>query len=263
MSTTRRIIRKLGKIEFKVGAAALACLAATVCLVAFSISDFNKHNIGTSSPEHKKELDIGFLILLMYAFPPFIMFKTFVDDWWQKTDENRPNDVWWRYIPNIANEDNVLHLSHIVLPPATGLLENRNHLLPADEKNEIPSVHSQTLNIFIKGRRKVTKPNQVLSSEYKYDAEKLSLACSISHGFPNIPVRFNGHLYDFDNLMRCAQNGYIKDPLNRNVIKLDPHVIQPDFEAQTRMDKLLREASQQHRAEPVVSASTLPRRRSF
>lgn len=101
---------------------------------------------------------------------------------------------------------------------------------------------SYALNTFIEFRRKITETNQQLSQHY--NASDYHLMCPMLLDFPLIPVRFNGRLYDYDKLMKLAHHGMITDPSTRETIKLSPHVIQPDYDAQARMDILLSEKKQ-------------------
>lgn len=101
----------------------------------------------------------------------------------------------------------------------------------------VQPLHSPMLEAFITNKRKAAIRNSELSVEH--DAEAVGLCCTILLDFPLIPVRFNGRLYDFDALMRIVVDRYIQDPVTRERIQLVPHVIQPDFTAQERMDIML------------------------
>jgi hypothetical protein len=106
-------------------------------------------------------------------------------------------------------------------------------------ESPIPDVASSSpeLNYFIEACRKNIDKNTELSNHF--DPEKLYLMCCYTKDFPLIPVRFNGRLYDYDALMATAQYGKIKDPITKQTIELTAQTIQPDFDAQSRMDALL------------------------
>ncbi|HLB41980.1 MAG: hypothetical protein A3F13_03990 [Gammaproteobacteria bacterium RIFCSPHIGHO2_12_FULL_40_19] len=114
-----------------------------------------------------------------------------------------------------------------------------------DLDQEINAIEASTLLLstalskFIESRRQVKETNEGLSQQY--NSLEYKLMCPLLQGFPLIPVRFNGRLYDYDQLVRLIKDDTIIDPFTREKIKLSPHIIQPDYDAQERMDILLNE----------------------
>ena len=116
---------------------------------------------------------------------------------------------------------------------------------PNNNNNTAPiSVSSSALDKFIEVRRQATETNEALSQQYSSSEHKLT--CPLLQDFPLIPVRFNGRLYDYDRLVLLIENNIITDPITREKITISPHVIQPDYDAQARMDELLAEMKKSH-----------------
>lgn len=116
----------------------------------------------------------------------------------------------------------------------------------------VESLHSAALEAFIAARRRAEIANNVLSSvNYGYDAQDCKLFCPILHDFPLIPVLLNGILYDYDSLIKLLRNGFIRDPITREEIKLAPHVIQPHYDAQRQMDDLLNASAKEIKLKQV------------
>lgn len=130
--------------------------------------------------------------------------------------------VSWRYSASSAQ--------------AVAVVKRQAYINPPQAAPELP-LHAPALEAFVIARRNAAVGNDALSKEY--EAEVHGLSCPLLLDFPLIPVRFNGRLYDFDQLMKISENGYIIDIFTRERIKLTPHAIQPDYTAQESMDSLL------------------------
>ena len=114
---------------------------------------------------------------------------------------------------------------------------------------------SKSLTAFIESTR---NNNELLGDHFI--AKDHHLYCPILSNFPQIPVRFNGRLYDYQSLMLIENNGIITDPITFEKIKLSEHTIQPDYDAQKRMDELhvkLQEKNSRKRKKAIKEPAVL------